>query len=152
MNKKMNDNKNSLLKDTDQRIEELQEQSLALMHDYWDFREKGDKETRDFDLKSKIYPRIKETEHGFGIEWYRVVRWYKTEDGKRHPRSKYVPQGRGYRNKAIKKYAKDWELSKLEQFEDEAELIRFELRTLLRIKQDYKSLKKRVSKFEEKYA
>lgn len=123
------------------RLAHLLETAEGMCDHYWD-KLKIDNKTQDFKNKSQLFPRIGRNKNGFRIEWYHIKRWYKNFNGQWKKVTRYIPIGRGYRY-SLHRYAKDWKLEALEDFENRAELIRREVEILDNAIKGYEILSKK---------
>ena len=67
--------------------------------------------------------------HSFRIEWYYIQKWYKNFKGQWKKVTRYIALGKGYRYK-LNRYAQEWEVESLNEFEDRASAIRREAEIL----------------------
>jgi len=133
----------ALLAHVENRIEELHDEARVMVDEHWAYYMAESKKRRDFSEKSRIYPRLRETQGAFAIEWYRILKWFKNNAGMWKKKTRYVARGKGDRVN-LKRYAQDWEISVVNEFEDRAKLIRRELTLLTNLIAGYKRLKKQI--------
>jgi len=111
------------------RIESLKKEAKFMVDDHWQYYLEESRLRTDFDEKSRLFPQLRKTKNGFAIEWHYILQWYKNPQGQWKKITHYIARGHSLRVE-LNQYAKEWELQRLDAFENRAEIIRDEVKFL----------------------
>lgn len=123
---------------------ELRNKAKSLVDGYWAHHFKVNEGLNVWE-KSALGVRVRNMEGGdFYIQWY-WNEWYKDQEGKKRPLSKYIRKGKGYAypRSALQARAKSWEIELVMSLESEFAEIRQQLRDVKLIELAMRRIKSR---------
>jgi len=118
----------------DQELSRLRDDAMSIVDQYWEWKLKQNTD-KPLTEQSRMALRVHDTQSGsFQVEWY-AFRWVKTKNGNKH-RYISIKKGTGdkYPRPALAEYAREWELNKVYEIDNQLAKVRLAVKALGKIK------------------
>lgn len=118
----------------DQELAMIRGVAMNIVDQYWEWIT-HENVSRKFMHRSQMALRVHDTQSGsFQVEWY-AFQWQKTKKGNRQ-RYISIKKGTGdkYPRQALAEYAREWELDKIYEIDDQLAKVRRDVKALGKIK------------------
>ena len=124
----------NIIANLDQELAMIREEAMRIVDQYWEWITQKNA-SRKFVHQSKMALRVHDTQSGsFQVEWY-AFQWQKTKKGNRQ-RYISIKKGTGdkYPRQALAEHAREWELDKIYEIDDQLAKVRRDVKNLGKIK------------------